>query len=264
MDCKVKVIIPVYKSALSETERISLERCFSVLNRYEKVFVKPESLDISSWTSFVPGYSFGIESFEDRFFQGVAGYNRLMMSPVFYKRFLETEYILICQLDAFIFDDRLEYWSSLGYDYIGAPWMKKKKYDAFYYRIFSGFRNFFRSLTRAKNYDLWNKVGNGGFSLRKVMPHYKAVCEMGPLIAEYLKREGKSRYNEDVFWSMEVPEWNKNFKIPGWQEALDFAFDINPEECYAYSKKLPFAVHGWDKRKNFYRPFIKDYTGIVI
>jgi len=44
-----------------------------------------------------------------------------MMSPAFYDAFKAFDYILIYQLDAFVFRDELEYFCSLGYDYIGAP-----------------------------------------------------------------------------------------------------------------------------------------------
>ena len=35
--------------------------------------------------------------------------------------FLEYQYMLIYQLDAFVFEDKLDYFCELGYDYIGIP-----------------------------------------------------------------------------------------------------------------------------------------------
>ncbi len=43
-----------------------------------------------------------------------------MMDNTFYKQFLNYEYILIYQLDAFVFKDELNYCSQ-GIDYVGAP-----------------------------------------------------------------------------------------------------------------------------------------------
>ena len=48
----------------------------------------------------------------------------LMLSPFFYESFLDFKYVLIHQLDVFIFKDELNYWCNQNYDYIGAPWFK--------------------------------------------------------------------------------------------------------------------------------------------
>lgn len=44
-----------------------------------------------------------------------------MLSAEFYDRFAAYEYVLIYQLDAFVFADRLAEFCQMGYDYIGAP-----------------------------------------------------------------------------------------------------------------------------------------------
>lgn len=35
--------------------------------------------------------------------------------------------MLVYQLDAYAFKDELFFWASLGYDYIGAPWMPHQR-----------------------------------------------------------------------------------------------------------------------------------------
>ena len=70
--------------------------------------VKPKGLNLCKLSQQYPMLSF--ESFEDEYFKGISGYNRLMMSEVFYRRFIGYEYILIYQLDAYIFKDELKKW----------------------------------------------------------------------------------------------------------------------------------------------------------
>src|ERR1035438_315900 len=100
---KVAVIIPFYQDSLSEYEIIALEQCEKVLHAYPKIAIKPQSLVLPEATK---KYNFSNEvSFEDKYFEGIKGYNSLMLSELFYSKFLDYEYILIYQLDAFVFKD---------------------------------------------------------------------------------------------------------------------------------------------------------------
>lgn len=44
-----------------------------------------------------------------------------MLEADFYRRFGKYKYMLIYQLDAFVFSDKLLDFCEMGYDYIGAP-----------------------------------------------------------------------------------------------------------------------------------------------
>ncbi|MCK5681152.1 hypothetical protein KAI46_10130 [bacterium] len=50
-------------------------------------------------------------------------YNKLLVFPGFWDAFPSFEYMLIAQLDAFVFRDNLDEWCRKGYAYIGAPWL---------------------------------------------------------------------------------------------------------------------------------------------
>ena len=124
----VKVIIPIYKNTFTATEKRSLMQAYDILKAYPLVVIKPESLDLSELQAEFPRLTF--TSFDDAYFKGISGYNRLMLASGFYERFLDSTYILIYQLDAFVFRDELKEWCSKGYDYIGAPWLQNR-YIAF-------------------------------------------------------------------------------------------------------------------------------------
>lgn len=114
------VVIPVYRKDLSLYEQISMKRCHEVLGKHPLFFISPEGLriDRDDWSSYGR-----ILYFHPEYFGNTSAYNRLMFSPAFYRRFADFEYILIYQLDSFVFKDQLSYWCGLSYDYIGAPWI---------------------------------------------------------------------------------------------------------------------------------------------
>jgi hypothetical protein len=244
MTALVKIVIPIYKSALDQYEYQSLDQCVKILCDYPVTFVKPQSLNISFLKDKYPQ----IEdvSFDDNYFKGISGYNRLMLSGDFYRAFSDFEYILIYQLDAYVFRDELKQWCEKGYDYIGAPWLKRPLYNL---PLISSYMKWKKENDGRKNKPnkqmLYNKVGNGGLSLRKVASHYNSISKYGKEIDFYLAQPRSHFYNEDVFWAT-VPD----FSYPDAMEAVYFAFDKYPAYCYKLTGgKLPFGCHSWYKRK---------------
>ena len=117
MDKKdIVVVVPIYLPALSEMEAVSLKQCLDILSDYSIVIIKPENLDISNIQSqfLLPK----VISFPDRCFQGIEAYNRLMLDVAFYRTFSSYTYMLVYQLDAYVFKDELLNWANKGYDYI--------------------------------------------------------------------------------------------------------------------------------------------------
>jgi hypothetical protein len=216
--------------------------------------VKPESLNVSSLNEHYPDLHF--ESFDDDYFANIQRYNKLMLSHEFYNRFLDSEYILIYQLDAFVFRDELSLWCSKGYDFIGAPWLNNPVNKL---PILSTIHHLsFRcaQISRKKSrQSLYNKVGNGGFSLRKVDSFCKTIYLHEAKINDYLQQKRSHLYNEDVFWASEIPD----FSYPDAMEALYFSFDTCPQHSFRLTGgQLPFGCHGWYKRKmrRFWKPII--------
>lgn len=253
---QVAVIIPFYKSNLTNREIISLTQCFNILSEYRIIGVKPKSLDIS--TIYGTERLTCVEEFDDLYFKDVQGYNHLMLSEEFYKRFLNFEYILIYQLDAFVFRNELEEWCRKGFDYVGAPWFKRKEnkseWDESLTELKKKFYTFFniykRGLPSDRQFD--NVVGNGGFSLRRVQKFYEIARDKRALMKPYLERE-EFKFHEDVFWSIEVNRKSKILNIPSYRIGLQFSFENKPERAYQLNnKQLPFGCHAWDLHPNFW------------
>ncbi|MEA9412151.1 DUF5672 family protein [Flavobacterium sp. PL02] len=256
----VKIIIPIYKEYFGELEEKSFLQCVKVLKNYDIVLVQPEGLDNSYITNEFNQIS--SISFPKRYFDGIEGYNELLLSSLFYEAFLDSEYILIYQLDAFVYKDALTEWCQKGYDYIGAPWIATTE-SAILLKYFKKIIRKFRTKKKKEREQIFFKVGNGGFSLRKTESHYLISKAKQEFIFDFLNSTNKEIYAiEDVFWSIKAPEFNENFKIPNYKEALHFAIDRKPKIAFKLiNNQLPFGCHGINKPKviDFWKPILNKY-----
>jgi hypothetical protein len=262
---KAVVVIINHKEELNNCELISLQQCGKILRNYPIWMVVPTSLDTNRIESNHPFLR--ILRVKDSWLNTYRNFNQFKINPFIYYYFKSFDYLLFYELDAFVFEDKLEYWCSLGYDYIGAPWVIKNS-----------------SLHFAG-------VGNGGLSLRKISSHLKVLRTFKRLysfekIMKWYGRfnaRGKLRYlpelllrlsgfkantlwafndysgNEDEFWSHmgSLFPW---FKIPDATLALQFSFEMHPEDMFSINNnKLPFGCHAWYKgdQLKFWKPFVK-------
>lgn len=239
----VSIVIPIYQAALSDAEKASLDQCMQVLGHYPINIVKPRSLDLTKIKAAYPSVNF--VSFDDAYFTGTAGYNKLLISLDFYKTFLAYEYILIYQLDAYVFKDDLVAWCNAGYDYIGAPSLHDPQYDAL---PASSQGKFAEALGSNRI------VLNGGLSLRKI-----------PALIRYLKIYNffypAWLGNEDMLFSQEATRlipMKLFLRTPKWQEALRFSFEKSPAASFEITDhELPFACHAWERYDPaFWTPYI--------
>lgn len=221
----IAVVIPVYKTTLSKSEEMALLQAKEVLSDYKRILVCPDSLDVGNYLS--ADSDLATERFSDHYFSNIKGYNRLMMCPGFYQRFLQYKYVLIYQTDAWVFRDELLDWCEKGYDYIGAPWVSIPP---------SGKKTIF-NLSKL----LFGKVGNGGFCIRNVQKFHRSAVVFRPFSLLFSK-------NEDFFWCYLVPKLNPSFRIPSAEIAMHFAFELDPEKCFEKTgHQLPFGCHAWEK-----------------
>ncbi len=249
----VTVVIPIYKIKLSKTEQMSLNQCLKILGNYNLVFVHPEDLDVSS----VNNHKISSEKFPKEYFTSVFGYNSLLLSEKFYERFLHSKFILIYQLDAFVFKDELKFWCNKNYDYIGAPWIASPN------TIWKKIISIFNSKQKKERSKIFFKVGNGGLSLRNTQKSFEISKKLKTEITENLKRNKDDFYiMEDVFWSITAPKYFPDFTIPNYKEALNFAIDRKPHLALKLNNnKLPFGCHGFEKPKvkEFWKPILKEH-----
>ena len=147
----VAVVVPLSdRDYLTDTEQISLKHLNHYLGHYDKYIIIPEGLDFS-----LPG--FNTIRFGNEYFGSTKAHIKLLFSSEYYQAFSDYKFILSYHLDVLVFSDQLKEWCDMGYDFIGPPWIKHK--DAPYYG----------------NSDYEGKVGNGGFSIKKVSSFFKGI-----------------------------------------------------------------------------------------
>ena len=229
-------MIPVYQETLNENERKSLLQCKTILANYPILFVAPEGLS-PEYFEEIPGHA--VVYFEKSFFESTKSYNQLLVSKQFYKCFEAFDYLLIYQLDAYVFKDELLDWCAQGFDYIGAPALTEAHFSN------PGFKN---SLSNPL-------LLNGGFSLRKIKSFIN-------LLRVYHLFYSKWPANEDTLFSFyHKRSWPLRFlfKLPNWKTALRFAFEQAPEKCFEITQQqLPFGCHAWEKyNPSFWDRFIR-------
>ncbi|MEN9918349.1 MAG: hypothetical protein RL662_785 [Bacteroidota bacterium] len=285
------IVIPIYKSTPSPFEEISFLQALCILGKKHAFSIVTHSkLNIDYYVDRLKEYkvSYTIEYFSSIYFSNITGYNFLMLSKDFYQRLERFNYILIYQLDCFVFHDELEYWTQKGYDYIGSP-------------LFAHYMSY------AEDRPFWYN-GNGGFSLRKVDSFLRVLNWKYPLrkssdikillearklsrskyyiyyallsigfqnnINFFLKSLGydpktvntsitdnQQRSNEDVIWSSKFLYTRVTIKTPNFDEGMGFSFEQSPEYLYQENKnKLPFGCHAWAKYNlSFWKPFIEKF-----
>jgi hypothetical protein len=253
----VAVVIPLWRTELPPDEQRSLKSVRDVLRDDPRIFVAPQSLEISS--NFLRGEN--VLRFPDHYFTYPHGYNRLLLSRGFFERLSAYQFVLVYQLDCLVLADRLHEWCARGYDYVGAPWHDDHG--------------------RAPGDKVW-RVGNGGFSLRKVatalavlgkrirrgslfavppvtMPQPAGLAWFVANLRHRLRQhcglwtvedELSACFcdNEDRFWALEAPKIWPDYRKPDVDEALDFAFEREPRVCLERTEgRLPFGCHAWAK-----------------
>jgi hypothetical protein len=277
------IIIPAYKplSRLTADELKSLEQCFWVLANYDIYLLVPASLDTVPYSSLIKenhGKELRITKFNDTYFSDIAGYNRLMLNPELYQTYAAYKYMLIYQLDCWVFKDELDYWCQQNYDYIGAP-------------IFENFGT-------AEQGNQMQVVGNGGFSLRKTSKFLTVLTWRLPIrtlsgftqdfrerkslknllrvllgvfgyhntVGYLLRFYKQNNINEDLFFSYNftADSWLQ-IRVPALKDAVRFAFDRSPQYLYTINNhQLPFGCHGWNRSDDVYLQKDKSFWSAFI
>lgn len=263
----VNIVIPAYKAQLSDYERIALTQCVRILGNYPIWLATPHALDIMAYREIGPNLN--VRTFDERYFTDVQGYNRLMLSEEFYSAFADQEYLLIYQLDAFVFRDDLAYWCQQNYDYIGAPWLRDRDFTGWLDKLDFTIRQRLATWLNLKKPDgitpreiiNLNGVGNGGLTLRRVSAMLRCLKRFKHKIDEY-ERKTMHQYHEDVFWGIEVNRYWPHLRIPSYRKALYFSVEFFPQwaiEQYN-NGKLPFGCHAWNIHgTEYWRPIFARY-----
>ena len=157
---KVCVIIPTHLEKLDGNNLKSFLQTLRVFKNRDIKVVIPDNIN----DDFFKQYNVEIIKVNHEWMSSYAMYNEMSCKMEFYELFKDYDYILKCETDAWVFEDRLDYFMGLGYDWYGAPWPHHR-----------------------------NAVGNSGLSLRK-------VSKMIELTTKYQYRRGDSFLGNEDTW----------------------------------------------------------------
>lgn len=266
----VAVVVPRPGEVLTPDEEISLLHLEHYLSEADRFFLLPKSASVRR-------NGFEVVKFEDDVFASRHSYDRFMLTSSLYETFRDYEYILVYQLDCLVFSDWVSHFCELGYDYIGAPWVRRRGVDRL---------------------EL-DRVGNGGLSLRRTDAFLsvlgssgyvsESVSLLGMLFTAHLPdmydrpnlnlfqrhsrriqelrkiRQGVDKYlasysrQEDCFWSDRAAFFHTGFRVATVDVGLQFAFEQHPKFCFETNGgRLPFGAHAWQKwDRAFWEPYLQ-------
>ncbi len=266
MSKRVVIVIPIIAHTVKGDELQSLRQCLKVLGKRDICYLCSHELDTTFYEQACTeaGVKFRKRTFGSEWFKGVEGYNRLCFSSMLYEAFAEYSYMLIYQLDAYVFEDRLDEWCGRGYDYVGGPWLCHWS-------------------SEVENIHHW-ETGNGGFSLRNVNTFLRVLTsplllrkplkgigrlakenrkrlEGNPLLWVWLAMRALTGYHNTLHYYIRQNgqedkafaqcQYNGLMRIPKAKEALGFSFDMRPATCYKLNgNHLPMGCHMWYKYDN--------------
>lgn len=226
---KCIIIIPTHTFDLKDYEIMSLKQVLSFYqNKYNDIDIAisyPWDLDIYELEKYNINLTSGILTFKHHpyWFNSDINYNKLCLKNDFYFPFVNNyEYMLIYQLDAFIFKDELHYWCNKEYDYIGGfdavGWFSKYAF-------------------------------NGGLSLRKLSIFNKLTSENDLLDINNYYPGG---FQEDQIFTNLIYKNGHNILL---EDLVKFAINIQNFQEYFFNlldPNLPFGCHRFQRSKFLY------------
>jgi len=212
-----------------------------------------------------------------KFFGSAPAHGNLVMWRPFFRRFSGYDYILMYHLDSLVFSDDLLAWCRAGYDYIGAPWLpcgdspwvteEGVGNGGFTLWRVDSSRRVLRS--RHRREPLTRVLDVVARNMERLAPLYglvEIVHRRWP--RQFLDRvlQHRARILEpafhgtatDQFWSIEAKRYLPSFRVASVDEALKFAFEVAPRECFERNgRRVPFGCHAWAKfDRAFWEPFL--------
>lgn len=252
----VTVMIPIYKTELQPHEQAALKQMGNMFVDRDVAIVCPETLDLAPLQGFM-GTNWRVERFDPNFFAGRKGYNRLMLSEELYQRFERSTYLLVCQTDVWVFKDNLDKWCNSGFDYIGAPWLPAPDeitgWNLPQRMVYQARRLWGRVVLGFHPINLKWKVGNGGFSLRKVNAMIAVIRSHSEVLEKIAEQGHHVECFEDVFWGVGVNQrWPGTLQIPDAKIAAQFAVEGHPDMAMRLTDgQLPMGAHAFQKKRNY-------------
>jgi len=265
------VCIPVYKSDFNEFEIISIKSHIFKLKAHDIYLLIPKSkkekIILSLRKNNIPDSLYFIHEVEDYCLERYEHYNYLLLSPSFYQFYKSYSHLLIAQIDAYTFADRLIEWCKYELDYIGAPCYQ---YDKYWTNnlLFCGVGGFsLRSIDSILNILNKNpiifKFGDIKKTFNKSNTKGKIILLFKFMLTKIFRKDRLKRdikihrltskfmnlfitLNEDLSYGYYLPKYLNYFKVGNLNQSSNFCIDWNVKKLLKeISYSVPFGAHGW-------------------
>lgn len=259
---KYCLVIPIYKYNLDEVDKLSLKSVaksfYESGNHAHIEIIAPTRFEINIITEDTRNFIKSIfkdmcevrwNYFDDNYFESTASYSKLLLEKEFYEYFNDDyKYLVLYQLDCYMFRDELDRFVDFDVDYIGAP-------------------------IYATNSD-WGEhppyVGNGGFSIRKietfvsVLDRNKQLWLIHKDEFENTKLPKNSDYKyidfEDIFICQMIGKYYP-LTFPNYKDIVNFCWDRNLDYIVpTFHVDTPCVAHNFTLFYNYYKKFIPELT----
>lgn len=206
------VVIVTYKEKLEGNDERSFLRAIEVFGVKRKIIVIIlDNISSDYYQQFKNKII--IATTEAKHLASVKAYSTLLCNNNFYKPFEKFDYMLIYQTDCWAFEDRLDYFMDLDYDWYGAPWPQHH-----------------------------DSIGNGGFSLRK-------ISKMLEITEKYEYKADSLLGNEDT-WFCQTHKYDLN--VCDLDTACNFSMEVIRKNYLEKIETIPMGLHGKEMRKFFW------------
>lgn len=196
----VCIVIPLYKVKPTELELKVINQGREIFKERDIFYVVPRGFDASAYAPEA------LVEFPEYYFHSLINYSELCCLEEFYQAFRQYDWMMIYQPDCWVFEDKLDEFCALGYDYIGAPWPKMPGIPE-------------------------DGVGNGGFCLRSI-PKFIHLTQ---------NLQSCGAHPEDRFWCIDMKAY---LNIAPIEVGAHFSLEHEPMRWYhAYGKVRPMGCH---------------------
>lgn len=262
MILKVVSLIPVYKKIefLNYWELQSIKiTLLKVSEHFDFFFIGPQNI-CQEYKSYFGNSNYCI--FNTYNFKSIEGYNNLLKSKLFYKKFNDYDYLLIIQPDSLILGNPDEIFKFKEFDYYGAPSINKGVIRG--YNGGFSLRNVKKSIEVLNSYkrtESWKEISKRHFyKPTRYILIWKWLSVLFDFFIRKIVASPFNRFekgNEDLFWTVDVPKAVPSFKVNDFETAIKFSWE---HQCTEFYNKypLPFGCHGWwNYNHDFWKDIIK-------
>jgi len=236
----VSIIIPILNPDLNPTHERLLHNSLQVLANYPVVFITFPDADLSIVREHKE--EIDVVYFSKEYFESREALGKLFLMADFYEQFSWSSFLLIHELNTWIFKDELHYWCKQGYDYLRAAPVSDK--TSAFDHLLDGLSRF-KGLSGQEKENLGIRFQDNGLYLCLIERMVKTLKSRQKTSYQY-RHEHNLVNRDSVFWELEANRFWTSLRKPTAIVQSYFAQHIDNQTngIPGIKDNLPFALTG--------------------